>query len=89
MSDVSAGMYNACLMLPASLSLLLHLLHLFHIFTFTTFTPYFYIFYIYYIFTVSTYRFLTTHTKHIVSLPQSNTSNGRCLAKFIKRLAHP
>ena len=86
MSDVSAGMYNACLMLPASLSLLLHLLHLLHNFTFSSFTPYFYI---YYIFTVSTYRFLTTHTKHIVSLPQSNTSNGRCLAKFIKRLAHP
>ena len=40
MSDVSAGMYNACLMLPASLSLLLHLLHLLHIFTFSTFTTY-------------------------------------------------
>ena len=37
MSDVSAGMYNACLMLPASLSLLLHLLH---IFTFSTFSTY-------------------------------------------------
>ena len=40
MSDVSAGMYNACLMLPASLSLLLHLLHLLHISTFSTFTTY-------------------------------------------------
>ena len=47
MSDVSAGMYNACLMLPASLSLLLHFLHLLHIFTFSTFTQYFYIYYIF------------------------------------------
>ena len=81
MSDVSAGMYNACLMLPASLSLLLHFLHLLHIFTFSTFTPYFYMFYIYYIF---------LHLLHIYSFHISlsyDTHKTYCFTAAIKYLA--
>ena len=97
MSDVSAGMYNACLMLPASLSLLLHLLHLLHIFTFSTLTPYFYIFYIYSIFLhlLHIYGFhislsYDTHKTYCFTAAIKYLApKGRCLAKFIKRLAHP